>query len=128
MELRRIARETCDTLVNYLTYQAVRVVLSQVKETNPALYVWLQEFTQDYSFQRSEEYLRALYREKPELALRMMTVRSDLVDDIADALPEMSRSSVEQSNMNLRRHMLEHLTQTGVATPEPAPAAELDED
>lgn len=112
MDLRQIAKETCDTLVHYLTYQAYRVISEQVEETNPAVYLWLQQFTAQYSIQRSDEYLQALYREKPELALRIMTVRSHLVEDLADSLPEMSRSSVEQANLKLRREMLEFLTQT----------------
>ncbi|NJM56370.1 MAG: hypothetical protein HC857_01365 [Synechococcales cyanobacterium RU_4_20] len=111
MDLRRIARETCDTLVNYLTYQAFRVILSQLQETNPSLYLWLQHFSARYSFQYSGEYLEALYKAKPELALRIMTVRESLVEDIADSLPEMSRTSIHQANMSLRRKMLEHLTQ-----------------
>ncbi len=111
MDLRHIARETCDILVNYLTYQAYRVILSQLQETNPSLYIWLQHFSAQHSFQHSGDYLQALYQEKPELALRMMTVRENLVEDMADALPEMSRTSVRQANMSLRRQMLEQLTQ-----------------
>jgi hypothetical protein len=111
MDLRRIARETCDMLVNYLTYQAFQVILNQLEETNPALHIWLQQFSVRHSFQRTGEYLEALYKEKPELALRMMTVRESLVEDIADSLPEMSRTSIRQANMIVRRRMLEHLTQ-----------------
>lgn len=111
MDLRRIAQETCDTLVNYLTYQAFRVILSQLQETNPAQHIWLQHFSANYSFQYSSDYLQALHKEKPELALRIMTVRTALVEDLADALPEMSRTSINQANMALRRTMLEHLTQ-----------------
>lgn len=116
MDLRRIAKETCDTLVHYLTYQAYRVISAQVQESNPAVYIWLQQFTARYSIQRSDEYLQALYRERPELALRIMTVRSHLAEDLADALPEMSRTSMEQANRKLRREMLEHLTQTSDAS------------
>lgn len=111
MDLRRIARETCDTLVNYLTYQAFRVILDQLQETNPAQHIWLQHFSARYSFQYSSDYLQALYKEKPDLALRIMTVRAALVEDMADSLPEMSRTSINQANMALRRTMLEHLTQ-----------------
>lgn len=112
MDLRQIAQETCDHLVHYLTYQAYRVIAAQLEETNPAEHLWLQQFSADYSFQRSGEYLEALYRTKPELALRIMTVRTHLVEDFADSLPEMARTSIHQANLQLRREMLEFLTQT----------------
>ena len=112
MDLRQIAQETCEQLVHYLTYQAYRVISAQLRETNPAEYVWIQQFSASQSFQRSREYLEALYRTKPELALRMMTVRTNLVEDFADSLPEMARTSIHQANLQLRRDMLEFLTQT----------------
>jgi hypothetical protein len=124
MDLRHIAQATCDNLVHYLTYQAYRVIAEQLRETNPAQYIWIQHFSADHSFQRSGEYLEALYREKPELALRIMTVRTDLMEDFADSLPEMSRTSIHQANMKLRRGMLEHLTQTSDASLEPPPTQE----
>lgn len=116
MDLRQIAKETCENLVHYLTYQAYRVISAQLQETNPAENIWLQHFSAGYSFQRSDEYLEALYREKPELALRIMTVRTHLVEDFADSLPEMSRTSIHQANLKLRREMLEYLTQTSDAS------------
>jgi hypothetical protein len=119
MDLRHIAQATCDNLVHYLTYQAYRVIAEQLRETNPAQYIWIQHFSANHSFQRSDEYLEALYREKPELALRIMTVRTDLMEDFADSLPEMSRTSIHQANMRLRRGMLEHLTQTSDASLDP---------
>jgi len=112
MDLRQIAQETCDHLVHYLTYQAYRVIATQLEETNPAEYLWLQRFSTDHSFQRSGEYLEALYRAKPAMALRIMTVRTSLIEDFADSLPEMAHTSIQQANLKLRRDMLEFLTQT----------------
>lgn len=112
MDLRQIAQETCQHLVHYLTYQAFRVIALQLAETNPAEHIWLQNFSAGYSFQRSDEYLEALYQTKPELVLRIMTVRTHLVEDFADSLPEMARTSIHQANLQLRRNMLEFLTQT----------------
>ena len=120
MDLRQIAQETCDQLVHYLTYQAYRVIASQLEETNPAENIWIQHFSARHSFQRSDEYLAALYREKPELALRIMTVRTDLVEDFADSLPEMAHTSIHKANMQLRREMLEFLTQTSDESLEPS--------
>jgi len=112
MDLRQIAQETCDHLVHYLTYQAYRVITTQLEETNPAEHIWLQHFSANHSFQRSNEYLEALYRAKPSLALRIMTVRTSLIEDFADSLPEMAHTSIHQANLKLRRDMLEFLTQT----------------
>ncbi|NJN31295.1 MAG: chaperonin family protein RbcX [Synechococcales cyanobacterium RM1_1_8] len=116
MDLPRIAQETCNNLVHYLTYQACREIAAQLQETNPAEYIWLQQFTAQHSLQRSDEYLAMLYRQRPDLALRIMTVRTHLVEDFSDALPEMSRTSIHQANLKLRREMLEHLTQTSDAS------------
>ena len=122
MDLRQIAQETCDHLVHYLTFQAYHVIATQLEETNPAEHIWIQRFSANHSFQRSGEYLQALYQEKPELALRIMTVRTHLVEDFADSLPEMARTSIHRANMKLRREMLEFLTQTSdesLEAPEP---------
>ena len=120
MDLSQIAQEPCDQLVHYLTYQAYRVIAFQLEETNPAENIWIQHFPARRSFQRSDEYLTALYREKPELALRIMTVRTDLVEDFADSRPEMARTSIHKANMQLRREMLEFRTQTSDESLEPS--------
>ena len=110
MDLRQIARDTSGLLVNYLTYQAVRVVIDQMAETDPPRSVWLQHFSANYSFQRAEEYLQALMKEQPELGVRIMTVRETIAGDISDLLGELTRSGVAEANMNQRRSMFERMT------------------
>lgn len=110
MDLPRIAKETSGTLVNYLTYQAVRVVIEQLAETDPPRSLWLRQFSADYTFQRAEEYLHSLMQQRQDLALRIMTVRENLADEIADFLPEMTRTDTAQANMAQRRQMFERMT------------------
>lgn len=110
MDLGRIARDTATVLVNYLTYQAVRVVIDQLSETDPPVAMWLQQFSANYSFQQAEAYLMALMQARQPLALRIMTVRESIADDVAGVLPEMVRSSVQQANLEQRRQMFERMT------------------
>ena len=113
MDLPNIARATAQTLVNYLTYQAVRLVVEQLTETNPPVALWLRQFSQDVSFQTgSEDYLQVLMRERQDLALRIMTVRQHLAENIPEFLPEMARSFMQDANLNQRRLLFERLTQT----------------
>jgi hypothetical protein len=35
MDLKRVAKNTAKTLISYLTYQALRIVLDQLGETDP---------------------------------------------------------------------------------------------
>jgi len=110
MDLKRIAKDTAKTLISYLTYQAVRTVAAQLRETNPPLSMWFHRFSSTAPIQDGEAYLRALMQENQDLAFRVMTVRSHLVEEIADYMPEMARSGVQQANMEHRRSYLERIT------------------
>lgn len=110
MDLKRIANDTAKTVVSYLTYQAVRTVVAQLRETNPPLSMWFQSFSAKTPIQDGEVYLKALMRENPDLALRVMTVRVHLADEIADYMPEMIQTGVQQANMVHRRNYLERIT------------------
>ncbi|NEP20160.1 MAG: RbcX chaperonin protein, partial [Leptolyngbya sp. SIO4C1] len=44
MDLKRIAKDTSRVLISYLTYQAVRVVMGQLRETDVPRSYWLNEF------------------------------------------------------------------------------------
>lgn len=118
MNLREIAKETAKTLQSYLTYQALRMVLVQLSETNPPLAVWLHNFSAG-KVQDGEKYIEELFREKSDLALRIMTVREYIAAEIAEFLPEMVRTNIQQANMEQRRQHLERITQLSVFEPHP---------
>jgi GTPase Era involved in 16S rRNA processing len=110
MNIKQIAKDTAKMLQNYLTYQAVKTVLAQLSETNPPLALWLQYFSAD-KLQDGEPYIEELFREKPDLALRIMIVREHLAEEVAEYLPEMVRTGIMQANMEHRRQHLERSTQ-----------------
>ncbi len=123
MNIKQIAKDTAKTLQSYLTYQALRTVLAQLSETNPPLALWLQRFSAD-KIQDGEAYLRELFQEKPDLALRIMTVREHIAEEITEFLPEMVRTGIQQANMEHRRQHLERITQMSDLTPSPEPEQE----
>ncbi|UFP93062.1 RuBisCO chaperone RbcX [Gloeobacter morelensis] len=107
MELKAITRATAKVLVSYLTYQAVRVVLDQLRETDPQRAIWFNQFSTAKTLQDGEAYLRELAPVDPALAMRVMTVREHLAEQVADFLPELVRTGVQQSNMDHRRQYIE---------------------
>ena len=123
MDLQRVGRETVAVLASYLTYQAVRVVIDQLSETNPPLELWLRQFSAGDRLQNGEVYLNELLREKPDLALRVMSVREHLADRVADFLPNMLREGIQTNNVELRRQLLERITQTRPTADESSPDA-----
>lgn len=118
MNLKQIAKDTAKTLQSYLTYQALRTVLAQLDETNPPLALWLHNFSAG-KVQDGEAYIDELFREKSDLALRIMTVREHIAAEITDFLPEMVRTGIQQANMEQRRQHLERITQINLSTPSP---------
>jgi O-methyltransferase involved in polyketide biosynthesis len=117
MDIKRIAKDTAKTLQSYLTYQAVRTVLAQIGETNPPLALWLHRFSATDKIQDGETYVENLFREKPDLALRIMIVREHLAEEVADFLPEMVRAGIQQANMQHRKQHLERITQLEMSNP-----------
>lgn len=115
MDLKRIAKDTTKVLISYLTYQAVRTVQDQLRETNPPFAFWFNAFSTREKLQDGEAYLEALLEERPELAMRVMTVRQHLADEVSEFLPEMARTGIQQANMEHRRHHLERITQMSSA-------------
>lgn len=111
MDLKQIAKHTAQVLTSYLTYRAMRVVVEQMRETNPGLAIWLAGFSSAGKLQDGEAYLSELMQANRDLALRIMTVREHLADEIVDFLPEMARSHILATNMEHRKQMLERLTQ-----------------
>jgi hypothetical protein len=118
MNLKQIVKDTAKTLQSYLTYQALRTVLVQLDETNPPLAFWLQNFSAG-KVQDGEAYIELLFQEKPDLALRIMTVREHIAAEVSDFLPEMVRTGIQQANMQQRRQHLERITQMSFSDPSP---------
>lgn len=119
MDLKQVAKDTAKVLSSYLTYQAVRIIVAQLSETNPPLAFWFSNFSSTGKIQDGEAYIEDLLREKQELALRVMTVRQHLAEEVAEFLPEMVRTSIQQANMEHRRQHLERITQLTVTEPSP---------
>ncbi|PSR17423.1 RbcX chaperonin protein [filamentous cyanobacterium CCP3] len=115
MDLKQTAKDTAKVLTSYLTFQAVKTVLNQLKETNPARAYWLNAFSTKEALQDGEAYLSALLDESADLAIRVMTVRQHIAEGICEFLPEMVVTSIQQANMEHRRQHLERITQLGDA-------------
>ncbi|MBE9063032.1 chaperonin family protein RbcX [cf. Phormidesmis sp. LEGE 11477] len=111
MDLKRIAKDTAQVLTSYLTYQAVRTVLGQLKETNLPRHRWLHEFSSREKLQDGEAYIKSLFQEAPDLALRVMTVRLHVAEEVSEFLPEMVTTQIQQANMEHRKKHLEKITQ-----------------
>jgi hypothetical protein len=113
MDLKQSAKESAKVLSSYLTFQAVKTVLDQLKETNPARAYWLNAFSTKEALQDGEAYLSALLEESADLAIRVITVRQHIAEGICEFLPEMVVTSIQQANMEHRRQHLERITQLG---------------
>lgn len=119
MDLKQIAQNTAKTLQSYLTYQAVRTVITQLSETDPPTSFWLHNFSSREKIQDGEAYIQALLRERQELAFRILTVRAYLAEEVADFLPEMVRTGIQAANMEHRRQYLERMTQIDTVSSSP---------
>ena len=111
MDHKRVSKDTAQVLISYLTYQAAKLVVTQLYETNPGLGIWLSEFSSADRVQDGELYLEALMQENRELALRLLTVREHLAEEVVEFLPEMVKTGIQESNVGHRRQLLERLTQ-----------------
>lgn len=126
MDIKQVAKETSKVLASYLTYQAVRIITNQLRETNPGQAIWLSEFSSTGKIQDGEVYLGEMLQENQEIAFRIMTVRDHLVQEVADYLPEMVRDNIQKANMDYRRQYLERITQ--LSSVEPNPETQLQTD
>ncbi|MEM7795532.1 MAG: chaperonin family protein RbcX [Cyanobacteria bacterium P01_C01_bin.118] len=111
MDLKRIAKDTAKTLISYLTYQAVRIVMGQLRETNLPRSYWFNEFATRDKLQDGEAFIAALMQEQADLAMRVMTVRQHLAEEVTEFLPEMVITGMQQANIEHRKQHLERITQ-----------------
>jgi len=118
---KQIAQDTAKVLQSYLTYQAVRTIINQLRETNPSQSIWLSHYSDSAKIQDGEAYLDGLMAENKELLLRILTVREELAQQVLDFLPEMVRTGINQANVEHRRKLLERLTQSQSSNSTPHP-------
>lgn len=111
MDLKQSAKDTAKVVTSYLTFQAVKTVLNQLKETNPARAYWLNTFSTKEALQDGEAYLSTLLEESADLAIRIMLVRQQIAEEICEFLPEMVVTGIQQANTEHRRQHLERITQ-----------------
>ena len=114
MDLKQIAKDTTQTLISYLTYRAVRVVYDQLDETDPKRAYWLHQFASSESIKDGDAFIEKLFRERQDLAFRVLTVRESLAMSLADFLPDMLRSGMSEANLRQRSQQLERMTQVSV--------------
>jgi hypothetical protein len=111
MDRKSLAQQTAKVLTSYLTYQAMRTVLMQLRENDPGKAIWLSGFSSSGKLQDGEAYLEEMLQTDREMALRIMTVREHLAEEVVDFLPEMVRTGIQEANIGHRRRLLERLTQ-----------------
>jgi RbcX protein len=128
MDLKNIAKDTTQTLISYLTYRAVRVVYEQLDETEPKRAYWLHQFAARETIKDGEVFMQKLFNERQELAFRILTVRESLADELADFLPEMLRTTMQQANRTQRTQQLERMTQVDLNLEERYPEPVKDPD
>jgi len=112
MYSKQVATETAKVLQSYLTYQAVKIIIAQLSETNPPMALWLTEYSSGNKIQDGEAYIQGLMLEHKELVMRILEVRKDIAEQVLDFLPEMVRQNLEKSSLDNRRQLLERLTQS----------------
>ncbi|KAL3380752.1 hypothetical protein AABB24_001080 [Solanum stoloniferum] len=65
-------------IINVITYKAVRTVLQQLYEMNPPQYTWFYNFIANHVPNTGKNFLQQLFKEKRELAERVMITRLSL--------------------------------------------------
>lgn len=95
--------------MNFVTYEAIKTVSEQLQETDLLKAHWFNQFSTREKVQNGELYIQELLEVHQDLAFRVMTVREHLANEILDFLPEMTRTGIQQSNMQLRCQHLERM-------------------
>jgi hypothetical protein len=109
MDIKRSTKSTANMLINFLTFEAVKTIGEQLQETDKLKALWFNQFSTRERLQNGELYIKDLFAVNQEMAFRVMTVREHLANEILDFLPEMTRTGIQQSNMQLRRQHFEHI-------------------
>jgi predicted transcriptional regulator len=109
MDIKRSTKSISSMLINFLTYEAVKTVSEQLQETDRLKALWFNQFSTREKIQNGELYIKELLEVHQDLAFRIMTVREHLANEVLDFLPEMTRTGLQQSNMQLRCQHLDRL-------------------
>jgi hypothetical protein len=109
MDIKRSTKSTANMLINFLTFEAVKTIAEQLEETDKLKALWFNQFSTKQRLQNGELYIKDLFGVNQEMAFRVMTVREHLANEILDFIPEMTRTGIQQSNMQLRRQHFEHI-------------------
>nr|AIG20524.1 RbcX [Pseudanabaena galeata CHAB7037] len=109
MDIKRSTKSTAKMLVNFLTFEAVKTIAEQLEETDKLKALWFNQFSTRERLQNGELYIKDLFAVHQEMAFRVMTVREHLANEILDFLPELTRTSIQESNMQLRRQHFEKI-------------------
>ena len=114
MQPKDIVSDTAKIVQNYLTYQAVKLIIDQLTETNPGEAIWLRKYSSGGKLQDGENYIQELMSQVQgkQLVMRILAVRDDLAEQVLEYLPEMVSTSIKQANLEHRRRLLERLTQS----------------
>ena len=109
MDIKRSTKSTANMLINFLTFEAVKTIGEQLQETDKLKALWFNQFSTRERLQNGELYIKDLFAVNQEMAFRVMTVREHLANEILDFIPEMTRTGIQQSNMQLRRQHFERI-------------------
>ncbi len=109
MDIKRSTKSTANMLINFLTFEAVKTIAEQLQETDKLKALWFNQFSTRERLQNGELYITDLFTVNQEMAFRVMTVREHLANEILEFLPEMTRTGIQQSNMQLRRQHFERI-------------------
>jgi vacuolar-type H+-ATPase subunit I/STV1 len=115
MDIKRSTKSISSMLINFLTYEAVKTVYEQLLETDRLKALWFNQFSTREKIQNGELYIKELLEVHQDLAFRVMTVRDHLASEVLDFIPEMTRSGIQQSNMQLRCQHLERMMNVQVS-------------
>jgi len=107
MDIKSIVKRSSTTLASYLTYEAMRVVVDQLREMDPPRAHWLASFSSTGNMQDGEAYLQELLAVNRDLAFRILTVRQHLAEEVLDFLPERVKAAIAEANHKLRCDHLE---------------------
>ena len=120
MQPKDIAKDTAKVVQNYLTFKAVQIVIAQLAQTNPQESIWLRQYSSGGKLREAEAYLQEIMSQPrgKELAMRIMTVRTDLAEKTLEFLPELVVTGFQSDNLSHRRYLLERLTQTPTEAPD----------
>jgi len=109
MDIKRSTKSTAKMLINFLTFEAVKTIAEQLEETDRLKALWFNQFSTRERLQNGELYIKDLFEVHQEMAFRVMTVREHLANEILEFLPEMTRTGIQQSNMQIRRQHFEKI-------------------